>query len=226
MTQSLLELLAEVRACTVCSASLPLGPRPVVQIGACARILVIGQAPSSRVHETGAPWNDLSGARLREWMGVDAATFYDHERIATMAMGFCYPGVARSGGDNPPRRECAPLWHERLRAHLTGVRLTLLVGSYAQNAYLKQPSRQLLTKAVRNYALFLPDFLPLPHPSWRSTGWMRRNPWFEAEVLPALRERVAAALAEGDTARLSRRRHQKSVRVSDRASSPTPPSSP
>ena len=175
-------------------AALPLGPRPIVQIGARAKILVIGQAPGSRVHETGVPWDDPSGARLREWMGIDAATFYDPERVALMPMGFCYPGVAKSGGDNPPRRECAPLWHERLRAHLTGVRLTLLVGSYAQKAYLKAGSKASLTEAVRNYAPFLPDFMPLPHPSWRSTGWMRQNPWFEAEALPALRREVAAAL--------------------------------
>ena len=157
MSTSLLELLAEVRACTVCATALPLGPRPIVQIGVRARILVIGQAPGSRVHETGVPWDDLSGARLREWMGIDAATFYDPERVALMPMGFCYPGVAKSGGDNPPRRECAPLWHERLRAHLPGVRLTLLVGSYAQKAYLKAGSKSSLTEAVRNYAPFLPE---------------------------------------------------------------------
>ena len=194
MTTPLPKLLAEVRACTVCAASLPLGPRPIVQIGAGARLLVIGQAPGSRVHETGVPWDDLSGARLREWMGIDAATFYDPERVALMPMGFCYPGVAKSGGDNPPRKECAPLWHERLRTHLIAVRLTLLVGSYAQRAYLKADAKQSLTEAVRNYRPFLPAFMPLPHPSWRSTGWMRKNPWFEAEAVPALRSQVAAAL--------------------------------
>ena len=193
MTKTLPELLSEVRACTVCGASLPRGPRPVVQIGPRAKILVIGQAPSTRVHETGVPWNDRSGARLREWMGVDAATFYDPDRVATMAMGFCYPGVAKGGGDNPPRRECAPLWHERLRSHLVDVRLTLLVASYAQKAYLQRGAKQSLAEAVRN---FEPDLMPLPHPSWRCAGWMRRHPWFEAEVLPALRQRVAAALGE------------------------------
>ena len=190
MTNSLLELLAEVRACTICAASLPRGPRPVVQIGSRAKILIVGQAPSSGVHETGVPWNDASGARLREWMGVDPATFYDPERVATMGMGFCYPGVAKGGGDNPPRRECAPLWHERLRAHLKGVRLTLLVGSYAQKAYLS--SKPSLAEAVRNFEPG--NLMALPHPSWRSTGWMRRNSWFEAEVVPSLRRRVAAAL--------------------------------
>jgi len=194
MTTPLPKLLAEVRACTVCAASLPLGPRPIVQIGAGARLLVIGQAPGSRVHETGVPWDDLSGARLRQWMGIDAATFYDPERVALMPMGFCYPGVAKSGGDNPPRKECAPPWHERLRTHLIAVRLTLLVGSYAQRAYLKADAKQSLTEAVRNHRPFLPAFMPLPHPSWRSTGWMRKNPWFEAEAVPALRSQVAAAL--------------------------------
>ena len=196
MTPALPDLLAEVRACVVCSASLPLGPRPVVQLGARARILVIGQAPGRRVHETSVPWDDASGARLREWMGIEAPTFYDADRVALMPIGFCYPGVAKSGGDNPPRRECAPLWHERLRAHLTDVRLTLLVGSYAQNAYLKRAAGSSLTDAVRNFEKFLPEFLPLPHPSWRSTGWMRRNPWFESEALLMLRSRVAATLGE------------------------------
>jgi uracil-DNA glycosylase len=196
MTPSLPKLLSEVRACKVCSASLPLGPRPVVQIGANAKILVIGQAPGTRVHETGLPWNDRSGARLREWMGVGAATFYDADHVALMAMGFCYPGVAKSGGDNPPRRECAPRWHEKVRAHLTGVRPTLLVGCYAQNAYLKRGRKQTLTEAVHDFERFAPDFMPLPHPSRRSTGWMRSHPWFEAEALPALRKRVAAALGE------------------------------
>jgi uracil-DNA glycosylase len=195
LTQTLPELLSEVRACTVCSASLPRGQRPVVQIGPRAKILVIGQAPGSRVHETGVPWDDRSGARLREWMGVEAATFYDPDRVAMMGMGFCYPGVAKSGGDNPPRRECAPLWHEKLRRRLTNVRLTLLVGSYAQKAYLKSGSKQSLAEAVRKFEAYLPDFIPLPHPCWRSTSWMRRHPWFEAEVLPALRKRVAAALS-------------------------------
>ncbi len=126
-------------------------------------------------------------------MGVDAAIFYNPERVATMGMGFCYPGVAKGGGDNPPRRECAPLWHEKLRSHLVDVRLTLLVGSYAQKAYLQRGAKQSLAEAVRNFER---DLMPLPHPSWRSTGWVRRHPWFEAEVLPALRRRVAAALGE------------------------------
>lgn len=188
------DLLRDIRACRVCEASLPLGPRPVVQLGPFARVLVIGQAPSSRVHETGVPWNDASGARLREWMGIEVATFYDPDRVALMPMGFCYPGVNKKGGDLPPRPECAPLWHNRLRQHLTNVRLTLFVGLYAQKAYMRDVSGETLTEKVRNFGQTLPDRAPLPHPSWRSTGWMRRNPWFEADLLPTLRHTVAAAL--------------------------------
>jgi uracil-DNA glycosylase len=186
-------LLTDVRACAHCAASLPLGPRPVVQIGSSASLLIIGQAPGTKVHETGVPWNDPSGDRLREWTGLDKNVFYDPARIAIMPMGFCYPGVAKSGGDAPPRPECAPLWHERLRRHLDGIKLTLLVGQYAQKAYLGK-SKGSLTEIVRAYERFLPEYLPLPHPSWRSTGWMKRNPWFEAELVPVLRARVSDAL--------------------------------
>ena len=187
-------LLREIRACRHCAAFLPSGARPAVQAGPGARLLVIGQAPGTRVHETGVPWDDRSGERLRGWMGVDNATFYDPDRVALMPMGFCYPGRAPGGGDNPPRPECAPLWHEKLRRRLDSVRLTLLVGHHAQKAYLNTPGLT-MTEAVRKLAMARTSSLPLPHPSWRSTGWMKRNPWFAAEVLPALRERVAAALA-------------------------------
>jgi uracil-DNA glycosylase len=187
------QLLVEIRACANCAAVLPLGPRPVVQAGIGARLLIIGQAPSSRVHETGTPWDDASGERLRDWIGIDRRTFYDPARIALMPMGFCYPGRAASGGDVPPRRECAPLWHGRLLGCLGGLRLTLLVGHYAQKAYLA-PSGASMTETVRAFRAHLPRKLPLPHPSWRSTGWMRRNPWFTEEVLPAVREQVQAAL--------------------------------
>jgi uracil-DNA glycosylase len=193
MSTELDALLADVRACARCAASLPLGPRPVVQIGSSANLLIIGQAPGTKVHETGVPWNDPSGDRLREWTGLDKNVFYNPARIAIMPMGFCYPGVAKSGGDAPPRPECAPLWHERLRQHLDGIKLTLLVGQYAQKAYLGK-AKGSLTEIVRAYESFLPDYLPLPHPSWRSAGWMKRNPWFEAEVLPVLRARVSDAL--------------------------------
>lgn len=187
-------LLRDVRACEVCNPFLPLGPRPIVQAGSLARVLVIGQAPGSRVHETGVAWDDASGARLREWMGIEAATFYDPDRVALMPMGFCYPGVSKSGGDLPPRPECAPLWHDRLRQHLTNVRLTLLVGLHAQKAYLRVATGGTLTQTVRRFEQAPPGLLPLPHPSWRSTGWIRRNPWFEVELLPVLRSAITAAL--------------------------------
>jgi uracil-DNA glycosylase len=172
-----------------------------MQLGSTARVLVIGQAPGRRVHESGVPWDDASGARLREWMGIDGAAFYDPGRVALMPMGFCYPGASETGGDRPPRPECAPLWHGRLREQMREVRLTLLVGLHAQKAYLRTLSSGTLTETVRNFERSPSGFLPLPHPSWRSTGWMRRNGWFETEVLPKLRARVAAALGEAAVVR-------------------------
>lgn len=192
MSAALDALLGQIRACTTC-ADLPHGPRPVVQAGAGARILIIGQAPGSRVHASGIAWDDDSGVRLRDWTGLDPATFYDPERVALMPMGFCYPGKGESA-DLPPRPECAPLWHARLRAQLPDVRLTLLVGHHAQNHYLPRQPNRTMTAAVRDYAAAPPGLFPLPHPSWRSTGWMRKNPWFEAELLPVLRARVRRAI--------------------------------
>ena len=180
----------------VCKGSLPFGPRPVVQLGSLARLLVIGQAPGRRVHKSGVPWEDASGARLREWIGIDEAAFYDPTRVALMPMGFCYPGASKTGGDRPPRPECAPLWHGRLREHMPKVGLTLLVGLHAQKAYLTSAPCQ---DADRDRSQFRAVSAGLPAvaaSSWRSTGWMRRNPWFETEVLPKLRARVAAALGE------------------------------
>jgi uracil-DNA glycosylase len=188
-------LLNNVRACTTCAASLPLGPRPVVQISGSATLCIIGQAPGTRVHETGVPWNDASGNRLRLWTGIDRATFYDVNRLAIMPMGFCYPGVNGAGGDMPPRPECAPLWHTRLLQHLPNIRLTLLVGQYAQRAYLSPPRGQSMTITVQKFRECRPKFFPLPHPSWRTVGWQKRNAWFDDEVLPVLREQVRAALA-------------------------------
>jgi uracil-DNA glycosylase len=184
-------LKAEIAACRVCAAHLPAGCRPVVRLGATARLLIIGQAPGTRVHASGTPWDDASGQRLREWMGVDSALFYDTRHIAIMPMGFCYPGTGASG-DLPPRPECAPLWHARVLAHLPGVELTLLVGSYAQRHYLPGARRQSVAQMVQGFAAHGPGVFPLPHPSWRSTGWIQRNPWFAAEVLPALKARIAA----------------------------------
>lgn len=191
---SLADLLRQVRACRTCAEHLPLGPRPVVQAGAAARLLIVGQAPGTRVHATGIPWNDRSGDRLREWLGLDSAVFYDASRVAILPMGFCYPGADRNGGDRPPRPECAPLWHDALRGRLPRIALTLLVGQYAQAHYLGRARKSNMTETVRAWRDFGPDCLPLPHPSWRNTAWLKRNPWFAAELLPDLRGRVRHAL--------------------------------
>ncbi len=190
----LTDLLSRVRACGHCAQSLSHGPRPIVQAGTGARILIIGQAPGSKVHASGIPWDDDSGARLRDWTGLDLDAFYDPAQVALMPMGFCYPGKGASG-DLPPRPECAPMWHPPLLALLATVRLTLLVGSYAQKRYLPAARRPSLTEAVRRYAEPPYAAFALPHPSWRSTLWMAKNPWFAIDVLPVLRERVAAAIA-------------------------------
>jgi len=170
---------------------LPLGPRPVFRISASARLLIIGQAPGTRVHATGIPWNDPSGDRLRSWLELPREVFYDESRIAIVPMGLCYPGRLPNGGDAPPRPECAPLWHPRLISQMPAIRLTLLVGGYAQVHVL---GRAAMTERVRDFRSHLPRCFPLPHPSWRTTGWERRHPWFAAETLPALRAAVAAAL--------------------------------
>jgi uracil-DNA glycosylase len=183
-------LIEEIRGCTVCAASLAAAPRPVVQFSPTSRLVIIGQAPGSRVHESGVPWQDDSGDRLRDWTGLSPAAFYDPAQVALVPMGFCYPGKGKSG-DLPPRPECAPLWHGRVLATLGDRRLTLLVGSYAQTHYLKTKN---LTDAVRDFRAHGAGFFPLPHPSWRSGIWMKRNPWFESDVLPALRAAVREAL--------------------------------
>lgn len=184
-------LLDQVRGCTACAADLPLGPRPVLQASATARILIASQAPGTKVHASGIPFSDASGARLRAWMGVTEAEFYDAERVAIVPMGFCYPGRAK-GGDAPPRRECAPLWQARLIQGMPDLRLTLLVGSHAQTHRLGPGA---MTERVRRFRAHLPAMLPLPHPSWRSQIWMRDHPWFESDVLPELKQHVRAALA-------------------------------
>ena len=192
LSDDLSRLLAEARACRLCEAHLPLGPRPVLRAAAGARVMIVGQAPGTRVHETGIPWNDASGERLRGWLDIDRDTFYDEGRIAIMPMGLCYPGVDPRGGDKPPRPECAPLWHPPLRAALTTVELTLLVGGYAQAWYLGKRRMKTMTDTVRAWRDLLPEFLPTPHPSWRTTHWLKRNPWFEMEIVPELRRRVHA----------------------------------
>lgn len=187
-------LLAEVRACRYCEAHLPLGPRPVLRATATARLLIVGQAPGTKVHESGVPWNDASGDRLRGWLALDRDTFYDAARIAIVPMGFCYPGRDARGGDNPPRPECAPLWHDRLLGLLPALRLTLLVGRYAHARYIPGARRLTLTETVRAWRDLGPGAVPLPHPSWRTTAWQRKHPWFDAELLPDLRRRVGEAL--------------------------------
>lgn len=190
---ALARLATEVRACTVCATHLPLGPRPILRVDERVRVLITGQAPGTRVHATGLPWNDPSGERLRDWLGVDRETFYDLDRFGVMAMGFCYPGKGR-GGDLPPRPECAPLWHARVRACLPNLRLTLLPGRYGQLYYLGT-ARERLSDTVRDWQRHLAKgYFPLPHPSPRNTRWLRERPWFEAEVVPALRAVLADAL--------------------------------
>ncbi|BEP65629.1 MULTISPECIES: uracil-DNA glycosylase family protein [unclassified Variovorax] len=187
-------LLAEIRACRACEAHLPLGPRPIVQASASARLLIVGQAPSLTVHQTGVPWNDKSGDQLRRWLGIDRELFYDATRIAIVPMGYCYPGRGTSG-DLPPRKECAPLWHDRLLAQMPHVALTLLIGQYAQRHLLGKTARGGVTETVEAFVDYAPRFVPLPHPSPRNTAWFQHHPWFERDVLPVLRERVQQALS-------------------------------
>jgi uracil-DNA glycosylase len=186
-------LLADVRACTLCAAHLPMGPRPVLQAHPHARILIAGQAPGRKVHASGIPFDDASGNRLREWLGISRDVFYDQKQIAILPMGFCYPGTGKSG-DLPPRTECAPAWRDQLLARLKNIQLTLVLGQYAQAWHLA--SAQLpLTQIVENWRSYWPHAVPLPHPSPRNNLWLRRNPWFETDVLPTLKQRVAEILA-------------------------------
>jgi uracil-DNA glycosylase len=187
-------LLAEVAKCAVCAPHLPLGPRPILQIGSGARLLIAGQAPGRRVHERGIPFDDRTGDALRAWLGIERATFYDRERVAILPIGFCYPGRGR-GGDLPPRPECAPLWQARLRAHMPAIGLTLLLGRHAQRHHLGARCRPSLTETVRAFRDYLPSYFPLPHPSPRNRPWFQRHPWFEQDALPALRVEVHRALA-------------------------------
>ncbi|MDO6582710.1 uracil-DNA glycosylase family protein [Photobacterium sp. 2_MG-2023] len=181
-------LLNQIRQCELCKAHLPLGPRPVIQASSEARLMIVGQAPGTRVHDTGIPWNDPSGDRLRRWLDLDRGTFYDPSRIAIMPMGFCYPGKGKSG-DLPPRPECAPQWHDQVWPLLPNIGMTLLVGQYAQNYYLSDKPKT-LTDTVRAWRQWAPDYLPLPHPSPRNTLWLKKNPWFETDVVPYIRDYV------------------------------------
>lgn len=184
-----LDILSEqVRACDACRDVLPLGPRPVFQLSASATILIASQAPGTKVHASGVPFDDPSGDRLRAWMDISKEEFYDASRIAILPMGLCYPGRSVQGGDAPPRPECAPLWRDRLLEQLPALRLTLLVGTYAQDHVLG-PGR--MTERVRSFRTYLPKYFPLPHPSWRSGIWATTNPWFEDEVIPQLRHEIS-----------------------------------
>jgi uracil-DNA glycosylase len=187
-------LLADIRRCQLC-ADLPLGPNPVVRASLSARLVVCGQAPGTKVHATSIPFNDVSGDRLRQWMGIDRDTFYDTSRVSIIPMGFCYPGRDAHGGDLPPRPECAATWHDRLFATLPRPGLLLAIGRYAQLYHLGDKARATVTDTVRAWREYGPRLLPLPHPSPRNIGWMKRNPWFEAEVLPELKRRVKQVLS-------------------------------
>jgi uracil-DNA glycosylase len=195
MTDTIETIFRDIRACTHCAADLPMGPRPVVRGTASARVCIIGQAPGVRVHRSGVPWDDPSGKRLRGWLEVDDETFYDEDRFAIIPVGFCYPGTMANGGDYPPRKECAPLWHAPVLNALKNVELTLLVGSYAQAYYLGKNRKKTMTETVRSWRDYGPDVLVTPHPIWRTTGWQKKNPWFDEEILPELRRKVKALIA-------------------------------
>ena len=188
-------LVAEIRCCRICAAHLPHGVRPVLHVGSTAGLAIVGQAPGFRVHQTGLSFNDASGDRLRAWLKMDRATFYDTKQVAIVPMGFCFPGYDESGGDKPPRKECAQHWRKRLFDVLPVFKLTLLVGSYAQAWHLGERAKANMTETVAAWREYAPQFIPLPHPSWRNNGWIKRNPWFERELIPHLRRRVRAVLS-------------------------------
>lgn len=188
-------LLTEIRACRVCAGEMLHEPRPVIQAEPGARIAIVGQAPGTRVHASGRPFTDPSGDRLREWMGVDETVFYDASRIAIVPMGFCFPGLDSKGGDLPPRKECSPLWQRRVHDLLPDIGLTLLVGQYAQRFHLGAKAARTLTETVKNAQDYGPDYIPLPHPSWRNNAWIKRNPWFGEKILPMLQCRIRELLS-------------------------------
>lgn len=193
MSTSLSKLVKEIRSCTLCTEFLPLGPRPVVQVGASAKILIVGQAPGRRVHETGVPFDDPSGDRLRSWMGIEKEVFYDKNKIAIVPMGFCFPGTGKSG-DLPPRPECAEIWRDKLLNLLPNVALTVVVGQYAQSWHLGKSNKHNLTETVRAWKEYWPRSVPLPHPSPRNNIWLKKNAWFEDEVLLHLKKKVKILL--------------------------------
>ena len=186
-------LITEIKNCTICAAHLPLGPRPILAASSGAKILIIGHAPGTKVHQTGIPWDDQSGKQLRKWMGVTDEMFYDESKIAQMPMGFCYPGKGKSG-DLPPRPECAPQWHQSLLNQMPNIALTLLIGQYSQRHYLNTSREKNLTETVKKYKAYLPNYFVLPHPSPRNRFWLSKNPWFEAEILPKLKAEISKHL--------------------------------
>ena len=190
-------LLKEIIQCRACEPHLSHGANPVIQAHPNARLLIIGQAPGIKVHESSIPWNDASGERLREWLGIDSDTFYDEQKVAIVPMGFCYPGKGKSG-DLPPRKECTELWHNKVLQSLPNIQMTLLIGQYAQNYYLTNKTTSTLTETVRNWQVWAPDFLPLPHPSPRNNIWLKKNPWFESEVIPYIQKHISKHLAYYD----------------------------
>ncbi len=193
MKNALSLLLRDVHTCTICESDLPLGPHPIFQLHPKASILIAGQAPGKKVHESGIPFNDPSGDRLRDWLGVNRATFYDARKIAILPMGFCYPGTGKAG-DRPPRHECAATWRAPLLTHLSNIRLTLVIGQFAHAYHLHDSPYTTVTETVQAWKEFWPERLPLPHPSPRNNGWLKRNPWFATSLLPALRKHVQAVL--------------------------------
>jgi uracil-DNA glycosylase len=193
--EKLSSLIADIRACRICAACLPHEPRPVLRLSKSARLCIAGQAPGLRVHNTGIPYNDPSGERLRDWLGIGRDIFYDESRVAILPMGFCFPGYDEAGADKPPRPECARTWHDRLFAVAPEFPLVLVIGTYAQRYHLRDRVKPTVTETVKAWKDYGPRHVPLPHPSWRNNAWLKKNPWFETELLPYLRSRVQAALS-------------------------------
>ncbi|MDX2321570.1 MAG: uracil-DNA glycosylase family protein [Moritella sp.] len=188
-------IVSDVRKCTICESALPMGARPVLQVDTQAKILIAGQAPGIRVHESGIPFTDPSGDRLRQWMGIDSDTFYDATKIAILPMGFCYPGTGKSG-DLPPRPECAKVWRTEILAAMPNIELILVIGIYAQKWHMGEVKQKNLTETVRSWRDYWPELLPLPHPSPRNNIWLKKNPWFEQEVIPHLQDRVVLLVGD------------------------------